>query len=227
MKLKSALLSAIISAAALSGCAGTDTSPDQVRDPVYQNFMTYCGTSQQGVSTLTYQKVNDSPLITLTAEWTPQPSISEGQRVLTLYTAREYGISGHITVKGWMKLPGGTIKEPESMPQWSPDPLTVVMMERAGHYLNFEGYLDANGQTHVLDLVLDPDTRSLTYPVAYLFHSSRSQLEGAPTRIFASWNVEPVWSLPHILGLKVKVMDPQGREREFLFEKSDQLTPNQ
>lgn len=203
---------------ALTSCNGNTDEPE-VR---YTTLVTYAGTdADTQVSTFTYQTIDDSPLITLTANWLPaEGQIKPGERVIIIYTAENYGANGPIRLLQVAPVIGGK-------PTATDEPITgniglaPITTWRSGPYFNanIEAYIAPNGATAKFALL--SSTRNDPYPVYYLAINQIdfNQIEASRKIAVVSFDISEVWNLQTCQGVKVMYRDYQNQEASIQINK--------
>lgn len=206
---------------ALAGCSG---SHNEEPDVTYTTLVTYIGTDRElQVSTFTYQTIDDSPLITLTANWLPEEGkIKPGERVLLVYQADAYGVDGPVKkliqvapVIGW--LPAKTDK-----PELGTVSITPITTWRSGPYLNanIEAIMTRDAATAKFALL--ESTANDPEPVYYfsVTQSNVNEIEAIRRIAVISFDISDSWNRPDCTGVKVIYRDTQGSESSFKIAKN-------
>lgn len=185
------------------------------------SLVTYEGT-QNSVTTFTYQTLNDSPLITYTTAWTPQQALEPGTRLLIVYGMDNLPTQGgEINLRQASLVYGGKLDWIDNATDWSSEPIQLNALWRTGHYINLDCLATYNnGGKRELTLSVDRATESTSCPVLYLSHENKNPDMIYDQRIYGSWNVDTLWSRPDVEGLKIKLVDSEGKN-EFTFSKTD------
>ena len=189
---------------ALSACNSNDPS-DPAENNVEWNIVTYEGT-ENSVSTFTYQLLNDSPLITLTAEGKPTTPLDKGQRLLAGYINPTPGESNKVTIKAMAKTFGPELLEIERQPASMGDAIYVASVWRTGKWLNLHAAINtSNGDTNgKVTLSVDKATIGNDYPDLYVIYKPSDQgTELIQKDAYGSWDIESVWQLESTKGLIV------------------------
>ena len=210
-KFRHLILSLVIAPAAvtLSSCSNDD--PEQIT--YYQDFVSYRGLNA-GVTTLDFQRLDDSPLITYTANSTiPDPTgqhPKDGQRLVISYSlgrpGMTYGESGPINLyQVYSCFQDPIVSLPTSQAMESNAPFYVNTIVRAGHYINIEGLLPYSPK-RTITMVLDEATS--TGPIAELYLTTAvpdGSQTGGDAYVAASFDIASLWANPTVSAVKVHV----------------------
>lgn len=215
-------LSAI--AAALYGC--NSSTPGDEDKYVAFNIVTYEGTSDDGVTTLSYQVINDSPLLTLTCNWTPDRELTAGTRLLVAYSTDTPTESGSVNLLQASLVYGGALEVSDKTDSIadSGTPLWITSMWRSGHYLNLDCQARYASGGRKVRLVADDSTLADDYPVLYLVNCAKGEDDMSPynQRLYGSWDVDTLWSRPTVMGLTVVMDDSNRGTTEMTFSKQSE-----
>lgn len=220
MKLISKLTLALATLPALLGsCSSNDPGEDDKY--VGMSLVTYEGTANS-FTTFTYQALNDSPLITFTTQWTPNPPQEPGTRMLIVYSSKTLPTNGgDITLRQASLVYGGKLSWIKNATDWRSEPIQLNALWRTGHYINLDCFATYNdGNKRELTLSVDSTTASTPCPVLYLSHENKNTDMIYDQRVYASWNVDTLWSRPDVQSIRVKLVDCNGNN-EFTFSKTD------
>ncbi len=208
----------LVASLSLAACHG---SSNEEPDLSYTTLVTYEGTDTDlQVSTFSYQVIDDSPLITLTANWLPTTELTPGERVMLVYLSDTYGKSGPVTVKrvapviGWK--PARTAK-----PLSGNVSITPITYWRSGPYLNanIEAIMTRDAATATFALL--ESTEQDPMPTYYLAVSQSDIKEVEAIRRMAtiSFDISASWDRPDCTGIKVIYRDIHNREASLIIEK--------
>ncbi len=215
------LLAAPAALSALVGC-NTSNEPGVEDKYVAVNIVTYEGTTSSGVTTFTYQALNDSPMVTLTADWDPKTELSVGSRLLISYsTNAEPNVSGDIYLRQVAKLYGGQVTMMANESEWDTQRVKLNSLWRTGHYINLDCLAQFATGTRVIDMAVDSTTLSDAVPVLYLtVRGSNNDVAVYDQRIYASWDIDTIWSRPDVTGIRVKIKDTDHDLNNLTFQKT-------
>lgn len=205
-------------ALAFVGCKSEKGEEPQVS---YLTLVTYQGTDEtQSVSTFTFQTIDDSPVITLTAAYKPSAELKDGTRVMLDYYADNYNVSGPITVRRISPVIGSTPTQTDA-PNTGNIGISPTTVWRSGPYLNayIEAYVTADPVS--VKFALDKSTISDPVPVYYLALSVNNYREVEAYRRIAtmSYDISDVWNLPTCKGVKVFYRDMADNTQSFEISK--------
>ena len=215
-------LSAI--AAVLYGC--DSSTPGDEDKYVAFNIVTYEGTSADGVTTLSYQVINDSPLLTLTCRWSPDRELTAGTRLLVAYSTDTPTESGGVNLLQASLVYGGAseVSDKTDSIAGSGTPLWINSMWRSGNYLNLDCQARYASDSRKVRLVADDSTLDDDYPVLYLVNCAKGEDDMSPynQRLYGSWDVGALWSRPTVMGLTVIMDDANRGASEMTFSKQSE-----
>lgn len=205
---------------ALASCNSSQNDEPVV---TYTTLVTYVSSdTEQQISTFNYQAIDDSPLITLTANWLPAADkYTPGERVMLVYKAEKYGVSGPVSVIQVAPVIGWTpavTQEPISG-NISILPITVW---RSGPYFNANIEATLTKESATAKFALLESTKNDPEPVFYLTITQTNYREIEAIRRVAtvSFNISEVWNLPTCTGIKVIYLSSAtGNEEEILLKK--------
>lgn len=216
--LNKSLLIAALPWLMLAGCDSSESDPDDKY--VVLNMVTYEGTSQAGVTTLTFREIDDSPLITLTCDWTPDPAIDGGTRLMALYTTDTPQQSAHVALRQAARTFGGALKQTSRPDTLTLRPVYMNSLWRSGGYLNLDALMQYSSTQRSVSLVLDEATASSPCPVLYLETSAVLDSTAVfGSRVYASWDASQLWQQQSVDSLKVRLLDANRHVNEVTFKK--------
>lgn len=204
---------------ALTGCHGSNNDEPVVR---YTTLVTYVGTDKDTqVSTFTYQAIDDSPLITLTANWLPaEDQIKQEERIIIVYKADSYGTNGPIELLQVSPVIGWKPAETEE-PVTGNIGVLPISTWRSGPYFNanVEAYIAPTGATAKFALL--SSTKNDPYPVYYLAinQTDFNEIEASRKIAVISFDISEVWDLQTCQGIKVIYRDYQNQEATIQLTK--------
>lgn len=215
------LTAILLAAVALTACRKQDpTTPDTT---VY-DIVTYESTDDDSsVSIFTYQRIDDSPLITLSANWIPPSKIEPGKRMLLAYQTDHPGESGPITIKMAMPTVGGDPVE-SATPSVGHIQVKPVSVWRSGPYLNLRAQLTIAGGAISAALEMDRNTVDSDFPAFYLNISqpSPATIETTVKDAYCSWDIGSTWNLPTCRGVKLFYRGSGGITGELTLTKQQE-----
>lgn len=202
----------------LVACGSSDSAPDI--EPAVYDIVTYESTTLDGsVSVFTYQVMDDSPVITLTANWKVPQSVSPGTRLLLAYTTDTPGKSGPIEVKQAVLIPGGKPIEANDIPY--SEPLQIRSLWRTGNYLNLDGVITISGAAKELNLYAkESSLDKATVQLAIIIGEGDGPV-GAEVKknLYASWNIGEIWNKTTCEAIDVFYTDALGRTQSITINK--------
>lgn len=204
----------VAAAIGLAGCKKADTTPP---DTSVYCLATYESTdAETNVSLFTFQAIDDSPVISLTAVWKPTEGFEPGTRVLLAYTSETPGESGPITLKGVAKIIGGK-PEVTATPSTGTVSLRPVTIWRSGDYLNVRTMLSiASGQVTAI-LELDEASEGTARPAYYInvTQPTSAGIETTMRETYFSWDIADQWNQATTQGVTLYYRDTAGRVAEL------------
>jgi|GEM_PF-5698654 lipoprotein len=210
-KLRHLILSLVIAPAAVALTSCDNDDPEQIT--YYQDFVSYRGLNA-GVTTLDFRRLDDSPLITYTANTTISDPTGQhpkdGQRLVIVYSlgrpGMTYGESGTIDLyQVYSCFQDPIVRLPSAQAVECNAPIYVNTMVRSGHYINIEGLLPYSPK-RTITLVLDEGTAA--GPVAELYLTTaipEGQQTGGDAYVAASFDINSLWANPSVSAVKVHV----------------------
>lgn len=212
------IVAAIVAGFCLTGCYGPENSEPM---PVVYNFVTYESTSDEGgESVFTYQVNGDSPIVTLTAEWSPQESIKPGMRLLLAYVPENSTTeSGPVDIQSYAILPGGEIRYDE--PARGSETVRLNSMWRSGNYLNLDGMVTFGGAASEISLYAEPGSEAAAEPLlTVVVRKADGEAEvAAERRLYASWDISAIWSKSNAEAVRVAYTDDDNETSIVKFIK--------
>lgn len=233
MNLKNIFLTTAVCAATLSlaSCNSNDV-PEGGGTVIYTNIVTVESVESTGAA-FTFQKENDSPLITLTTTQSVGGDganlLKKGMRIVLAYTpaSGEQYKSGPITAYQWVSAIGEGAQLPvvsaSSTSGWSTNAVQQVMIQRTGPYLN--AGIVSNDNPNECRIVVDETTVNDEYPKAYLIYKSSS---GPMSRIFyyyVSYSMTDLMERSTFKGLEVTYEDSKGKQTTRVDRPNTGLRP--
>ncbi len=232
MNLKNIFLTTAVCAAALSmASCDSNNDPEGGGTVIYSNIVTVESVESTGAA-FTFQKENDSPLITLTTTQSVSGDganlLKKGMRIVLSYTpvSGEQYKSGPITAYQWVKTYGGGDQLPvvpeSSTPGWYTNAVQQVMIQRTGPYLN--AGIVSNDNPNECRIVVDEATVNDEYPKAYLIYKSSTPL---PTNylFYVSYSMTDLMERSTFQGLDVTYDDSYGRHTTRVDRPNTGLRP--
>lgn len=202
----------------LTACGSSGNGPDI--EPSVYNIVTYESTTKDGtVSVFTFQVLNDSPVITLTADWKVPEGIAPGSRLLLAYATDTPDKSGPIVVRQALALPGGTPEVASEIPY--SEPLQIRSLWRSGHYLNLDGVVTISGTAKEIKLyAVEKSLDRATVQLAIIIGEGDGPV-GAEVKksLYASWDINEIWNKPTCEAIDVFFTDALGRTQSMTITK--------
>lgn len=197
------------------------------------DIVTLTSVSDNGF-TVTTQKIDDSPLVTLNITNTKidTSAVKLKERFLLGYVP-ESGVqylSGPVTAVAYRpilnaKIIEGTKNEYNS---WATEAQDIVSMWRTGNFINVSALAAYSQIPAKYELVVDKETLENEVPQAYIIFNSDNVYESAPREYYASFDISSLWAKESVRGLRVTVPGLSTPQQSFTFTKegSETIQPN-
>ena len=218
------LFSSLILLAVSTSCNDKD---NQLPENIMFDFATFVESNSNGTA-CEVQQLNDSPVAYLffpNAKNLSTQAYKPGTRVYIAYSMddNKFYTSGTGTLYGIAPIYNGVIKEgtAASTNQWKTMSQNIQSMWRTGKWINISTqctYIDYNQLPKKFELVADTETLNDDYPVVYLIYEPAESKDANTKSFDASINIESVWDLPNVKGIKLKYVSNMEGE-EYTFEK--------
>ncbi len=219
MNVKLTVISTALSAMAVTTACSDGDYNDRM---MLSDLVSIHSVDQTAGTTFTFQRYDDSPVITLVD---PQLTIKEdyvGSRAL-LYYYPENGepySSGNISAAGITIVNSDTaVVRPISRYNWDASPVFLNSVWRSGRYLNFRMRLDYSDEPRRFGLVVDSLTLTDPEPQLYLVHDLNGSPDNFLRESYASFDIEKVWNQPSCLSVAVHVNDSNLKKDIYKFTK--------
>lgn len=175
-------------------------------------------------ATFTFQKMDDSPEITLTAQSTlASDDIEVGTRLLISYIpeGNQAYISGPVTLLGGRVVTQSAITAEwrDEYDAWDKDKVYVYSAWRTGPYLNVHVRLTYSAEPRIFCLAADPATLNSAWPEVYLVHVIDGDVDNHDRAYYASFDISEVWSRPSTEGIRLHVANSNLDKQIFTFAK--------
>lgn len=200
--------------------AACEKSNGPALEPAVYNIVTYEATTLDGsVAVFTYQVLDDSPVITLTADFKVPAGVTPGTRMLLTYVTDTPDQSGPITVRQAVVLPGGKPIESNQIPY--SEPLQIRSLWRTGSYLNLDGVATLSGTAKEISLYAKTSSLNKSTIQLCIIIGEGDGPVGAEVKksVFASWDIAEYWNLPTCSAIDVFFTDALGRTQSMTIEK--------
>lgn len=207
----------------LWGCMNHDTEDGPVKRYL-TDIVTYEGDNGQGGTRFTFQKADDSPLITLDWQGRLQADgLNRGTRLLIQYyplSGQPYQ-SGDVELRGAARITCDTIMQVNMSkhPDWQRDRVYVYSLWRTGRWLNMHCRLPYSPEPRTFTLGVEDSTLYQEFPQVYIIHQLDSVAPRHDREYYVSWDIGPVWNNSTIHGLDVHVANSNMPQTIFPFRK--------
>ncbi|NBJ08550.1 hypothetical protein D1647_20555 [Alistipes sp. Z76] len=211
----------ILLASTLSSCR--EEGVDHEVDMTCTDIVTFAG-NIDGRATFTFNKVDDSPEITLRAQGMLNTgSIDEGSRMLIYYIPEnnEAYNSGNIYLRGGTPITCSDINmtwRPE-FDMWHNHKVYLYSTWRSGKYINVHVRLTYSTEPRIFCLAVDPGTIDQKMPDVYLVHIISKDVDYHDRAYYASFDISQLWSLPNVEGIRLHVANSNLDKQIFTFAK--------
>lgn len=196
-----------------TSCSDDDDAP-KIPENIITDLVTIATIQEQG-ATFEFQKLEDSPTISLVA-----PNIKfdsylykKGQRVLISYVPQggERYVNDIITVYGIQPVYNASIIEAPiaDYPDWDFAPISVFELWRTGTFLNLYSLMEYNIDPR-FKVIVDEETLSQEYPHIYLTYEITSTSNSSLKSFNASIDLAPIWDLVTCRGIIVHLNNSKG-----------------
>lgn len=212
---------------ALAALAFTACNSDSEPQTTYMDIVTLVSSDDQG-SAMTFNEINDSPLVTLT---TTQKFSKDniGKRIVIMYSpvgTNEHAVSGAVDIlfasltlgAGAAPLPA----VPDTLDNWASEPVDAMQIYRAGQYINIVATLQTATNPKKFQCYVDEATVNSEYPELHIVYKSVPGYDTQATNFFASYSIESLWNRLNVKGLKV--IYGETSQDEVTIEKDNQNT---
>lgn len=174
----------------------------------------------------TFRKVDDTPVIRLTAAGFEPAGVPVGSRMMLRYVplSGETYASGAVTVTGQAYITQSQIGL-EWAPEydaWDSSPVYVYSIWRSGQYINMHVRLPYVVNPRLFGLVADPSTLDAARPDVYLVHILPEDAVLTFTReYYASFDLSPLWNEQAVSGITLHVANSNLDKHIFTFDKAN------
>ena len=220
--LRPILLTAILPAITLASCR--EEGFDGEVDMTCTDIVTFAG-NIDGRATFTFNKVDDTPEITLTAQGAlDTEKIDEGSRVLISYIPENNKAytSGDIFLRGGKPITFSDIRMAWSsdFDRWNEDKVYLYSVWRSGKYINIHVRLTYSTEPRIFCLAVDPETIDSEYPDVYLVHVIAKDIDYHDRAYYASFDISQLWTRSGIKGIRLHVANSNLDKQIFTFPKT-------
>lgn len=218
----SSMLTAIAIMAGLCSCR--DEGIDGPVDMTCTDIVTFAG-NNDGKATFVFNKADDSPEITLSAQGAIDSQTAEaGSRMLIRYIPEGNAAytSGPITLLGYAQVTQSSIvlQWRQEYDAWDTDKVYLYSAWRTGRYLNMHVRLTYSLDPRIFCIAADPSTVDTPWPDVYLVHIMAQETDYHDRAYYASFDLEPLWSRPDVEGIKLHIANSNLDKQIFTFQKS-------
>ncbi len=216
------ILVVLLIATLLPSCSG-DEPPYNDSAELY-DIVTYLEANANG-TVFTFQKQDDSPLITLFApgKWLDSSIFKTGCRMLIGYYPAngEPYQSGNINLSVVSVINNGVLKtgDTEKIGNWDNDAIFLNSIWRSGSYINIYFRVEQSAEKRRFLLMMDEATSQDEYPQLYLVHDMLGQPENYTRRAYASFDISELWDKSDCRGVTIHVNDSNLETDTYTFTK--------
>ena len=177
-------------------------------------------------ATFSFQKMDDSPEIILTAQSAINAEgVDEGTRMLISYIPHDNRAytSGMVRLIGARAVTQSPIitEWREEYENWDKDKVYVYSAWRTGRYLNVHVRLTYSPDPRIFCLAADPSTLESAWPDVYLVHEMDGEVDNHDRAYYASFDINDVWGRPGVEGIRVHIANSNLDKQIFTFPKSN------
>lgn len=188
------------------------------------DIVTFAG-NVGGHATFTFQKMDDSPEITLTAQSAiAADGIDVGTRLLISYIPEDNKAytSGPVTLLGGRVVTQSAVTTEwrDEYDAWDKDRVYVYSAWRTGRYINVHVRLTYSPEPRIFCLAVDPSTLGTAWPDVYLVHVIDGDVDNHDRAYYASFDIDAVWSRPGVEGVRLHIANSNLDKQIFTFPKS-------
>ena len=215
---------AIAAAAALTAVACSDSDGGPASDAA---MLTDVVTLEDGggdgrESVYSFQRYDDSPVITLTDPTTRIDHKYDGSRLL-LYYYPESGlpyVSGRVSVRSARLIDTSAITvAPLSDYRWDADGVWLNSIWRTGRWINNRMRLPYTETPFEFRLVADQATADDAEPQLYLVYDRHGAPDNFLREGYASVDISDIWNRPTCRGVRIHVNDLNLKRDIYVFNK--------
>lgn len=207
--------------AALMTLSCGDDGPYNDKAALY-DLVTFEENSADG-AVFTFQRRDDSPLITLVAKGTKVSEIENDTRVIIGYypaSGQSY-TSGEITLLSVNKVNQDTVHvvSSDKLTGWNATPVYLNSVWRSGEYLNMYMRVAYSEEGRIFRVAVDSATIDDQMPQLYLMHDLLDAPDNFTRRAYLSVDMSGVWSRPHCQGVTLHINDSNLKTETYTFNK--------
>ena len=211
-------------AALLSLCSCGEDGVDGPVEMTCTDLVTFAG-NVGGRATFTFQKMDDSPEITLTARTALEADgLDTGTRLLISYIPDDNKAytSGPVTLLGGSVITQSAITTEwrDEYDAWDKNKVYVYSAWRTGTYINVHVRLTYSAEPRIFCLAADPATLDSPWPDVYLVHAIDGDVDNHDRAYYASFDISKVWSRESTEGIRLHVANSNLNKQIFTFAKS-------
>ncbi len=189
---------------------------------MYSDIVTIASTAEEQGTVFKFRRYDDSPEITLTDPRLTLKKDSEGLRVLLRY----YSESGQPYTSGTIKTRAvsainndTTIIRPVERYNWDATPIYLHSVWRTGEYINMHLRVEYSETPRYFNLLVDSLSLEDAVAQLYLVHDKGSAPDNYLMEIYASFNIDNVWSQPTCEGIDIHINDSNLPKNLYKFKK--------
>lgn len=211
------LLFALIAAATLAACHGTE---EPAGPQTVASIVTFDGTDNSGISTFSYSDA-EGDSVKLYAAWTaPDDRLKPGNRALIYYQANDYGVSAQVQLTAVMPIPSGKAEIAAASDIHRGEPLSQARVWRSGRWLNLASVVTFSGDAKEISLLAEATTLSRpTVDVYIVVGAAPDSRPSAQRQLFATWNIGDLLDDPGCEGINVFYTAPNNELKSILIKK--------
>ncbi len=205
--------------ASLASCSDDKEYNDSA---MYSDIVTIASTAEEQGTVFKFRRYDDSPEITLTDPGLTLKKETEGMRVLLRYyseSGQPY-TSGNIKARAVSAINNDTtLIRPVERYNWDATPVYLHSMWRTGEYINMHIRVEYSETPRYFNLLVDSLTLKDPVPQLYLVHDKGTAPDNYLMEIYASFNIDNVWSQPTCEGIDIHINDSNLPTDLYKFKK--------
>lgn len=215
-----ALTLSLAATAVVTSCDDNDGESYEI----YQNIVTFEGNNGRNME-FSYQEIDDSPVITLTAAGNlDHKTVPPGSRLLLTYYLPEgmtYGRSGTVNARALERVRTATAEIlPTDEAAERNAPIYVYTMYRSGHYINLYCSMTDDAK-RVFTLSADESTIGTDTPHLYVSSVTATDPVAHERNYMVSMDMATVWNDPSVKVVKVHINNTNNiYNTTFTFNKN-------
>ncbi len=187
-------------------CVNDDTIDGEIT-PIFTDIVTFEG-NQEDRAHFSFNKIDDSPMVYLTANKPLGGDTEAGQRMLLAYEpASGQGAyeSGEIVMRAVSSINTDEVRivDKEEIEGWNQDPVFLFSLWRTGNYINLHCRLPFSEKPRRFGLVAKDNTVDHDMVDLFLVHQLKEPVTAFERVYYASFDISAIWNLPTCKGVRI------------------------